>query len=146
MSTEIQTDRMGAAGYITIFVVIVYLGFEVYGLQHARERMEPTAVYREFVGARYVAESCEAAPPLQAAFERNFAAVTERALSDLHKQQPDADEDTINAALAALRDAREAEVDDALGDEGCTGKEAWRLLKLYEIRSRLNLRPIAGSE
>ncbi len=140
MSEETR-GSMGVAGYITIFVVVIYLGFEVYGLHRARERMEPLAVYREFAGARRAAERCDPRPATFDDFERNFAAVTELALADLRSQDPGVDAVTVNATLQALTSEREAEVDALIDDGDCDGPDAWRLLKLYEVRSRLNLRP-----
>jgi hypothetical protein len=141
MNAAQREGRLGAAAYFTIFIVILYLGFELYALQNARERAEPTAVYRQFVGARRAAALCDDAPPVRADFERNFLAVTQRARKELQEQQPEADAGTIDASLADLRRAREAEVDALIGADGCAGQEARRLLKLYEIRSRLNLHP-----
>lgn len=141
MSGKNKHGGMGAAGYITIFVVVIYLGFEVYGLQHARERMEPSAVYREYTGARRAAQLCEPEPPSRVAFERNFTAVTELALADIAEQQPDADPAAIKGMLAERQREREMEIDALIESAGCDSKEAWRLMKLYEIRSRLNLRP-----
>ena len=147
MSTRREQGGMGPAGYVTIFIVILYLGFEVYGLERARERMEPAAVYAEYVGAHRAAALCDPEPPTRAAFERNFAAVTERARADLATRTSDGVDYTdsaVDATLRANRRARESEIDALIAADGCDGKQAWRLLKLYEIRSRLNLRPSGG--
>ena len=128
---------MGLTGYITILVVVVYLGFELFGLHKARDRMEPGYVFNEFVGARRAAEACGVKDSQKAAFERNFVAVKARALDALLAAEPDTD---AAALLATREQAREAEVDALIAAQSCGGKEVWRLLKLHEIRSNLDLR------
>ena len=128
---------MGLTGYITILVVVVYLGFELFGLHKARDRMEPGYVFNEFVGARRAAEACGVKDSQKAAFVRNFVAVKARALDALLAAEPDTD---AAALLATREQAREAEVDALIAAQSCGGKEVWRLLKLHEIRSNLDLR------
>lgn len=131
------SPRMGITGVITIVVVIVYVGLELYGLHHARERMAPEQVFREFVGARHAMRRCKPEVPENRDFERNFQAVSARALKALHEQMPEGEGVEV---LANLRRVREAEVDALIRAEGCEGKGVWKLLKVHEIRGRLNLR------
>ena len=102
-----------------------------------RDRMEPGYVFNKFVGARRAAEACGVKDSQKAAFERNFVAVKACALDALLAAEPDTD---AAALLATREQAREAEVDALIAAESCGGKEVWRLLKLHEIRSNLDLR------
>ena len=138
--SEQQKGGISAVGVITIFIVVVYLGLELYGLHHARERMEPGAVYDEFAGARRAVEVCNPNPPEAGDFERNFRAVTARASGELEARQPAPTPQEVAVELAARRSAREAEVDALIEEQGCKGSDVWRLQKLYEARSRLKLR------
>ncbi|MEM9316228.1 MAG: hypothetical protein AAGA95_16535 [Pseudomonadota bacterium] len=138
--SEEKKAGMSAVGVITICVVVAYLGLELYGLHHARERMAPQAVYAEFVGARRAIEMCNPNPPQAEDFERNFRAVTARATRELEAQEPSPTVSEITEVLAQRRASRESEVEALVADLGCKGSEVWRLQKLYEARSRLNLR------
>lgn len=131
---------MGLAGYITILIVVVYLGFELFGLHKARNRMEPGYVFNEFVGARRAVALCPDEARETADFERNFKAVTERAISALAESSPDSTIELITSQVNSQRKTRESEVAALVAAEGCDSKTVWRLLKLYEIRSTLNLR------
>ena len=139
MSEDTKTGS-SITGFIVIAVVVVYLGLEVYGFHHARERMDPAAVYREFVGARHAVALCEPSPPAPADFERNFTAVTSLASRDLAATLPEATDALIDQTLSEQRLAREQEVEALVAEEGCDGPTVWRLVKLYEVRGRLKLR------
>lgn len=131
---------MGLTGYITILVVVVYLGFELFGLHKARDRMEPGYVFNEFVGARHAVALCADGERRNADFERNFNAVTERAIRALAESSLDSTIEQATARVSLQQKTRESEVDALVAAEGCDGEQVWRLLKLYEIRSTLNLR------
>ncbi|MEE4279120.1 MAG: hypothetical protein V2I82_11690 [Halieaceae bacterium] len=138
--SETQARRMGAAGYLTIAVAVGYVGLELYALQHSRERVEPEAIYAQFIGARRAVERCGGNEARREDFERNLRAVSARALRELVEERPAAGAEALAATLAEQRAEREAEVDALLDTQGCAGADARRLIKLYEVRSRLSLR------
>jgi hypothetical protein len=136
---EEEKRKMGAAGYLTVAIALGYVGFELYALQHSREQVEPQAIYARYVGARHAVQECAEPEDHSDDFERNFRVVSAQALRDLESNEATAPKDSA-AALAGLRRTREAEVDALIAEQGCDGKELWRLLKFYEVRSRLTLR------
>lgn len=131
---------MGSAGVITLVVVFGYIAFELYAVRSARERMEPANVYAQFAMARHAVDRCGADSPYSADFERNFRAVTRLATRDLAERHPQQSPAQWDERLEAQRKAHDAEVDALIAEQGCTGEAVRRLLKLYEVRSRLNLR------
>jgi hypothetical protein len=137
-----EQDGRGSvfAGAAAVVVVIGYLAFELYGLHRARERMEPAQVYAQFVRARHAVSVCGVDSPARADFERNFEAVTRLATSDLAEREPDVTPAQLQQMLAARRRAIEHDVDALVAEHGCKDNAVWRLLKLYEVRSRLTLR------
>ena len=128
------------AGVLATVVVAGYLGFELYGLHRARERMEPVAVFTQYAGLRHAVELCGETDANRSDFERNFDAVTRLANSDLLEKNPDRSEDDVASDLESKRETRESEVEAVIAEQGCESKAAFRLLKLYEARSRLKLR------
>jgi hypothetical protein len=131
---------IGTAGIVTLIAVLGYLAFELYAVRSARDRMEPAHVYAQFAMARQAVSRCEADSPYASDFERNFQAVTRLATRDLAEQQPDLSPAQLDDALAARRQIHERDVDVLIAEQGCAGGDVWRLRKLYEVRSRLNLR------
>jgi len=132
---------LGPAGFITIGVFLAYIGLEIFAVSRTHDRIEPEQIYRDFVGARRAVARCGIDPPERADFERNFGVVAAKAREALSETASGTTEQEVETALNALREAREAEVDALIGEEGCKGKGVWRLIKLYEVRSRLTLRP-----
>ncbi|MEM1144896.1 MAG: hypothetical protein AAGI88_20115, partial [Pseudomonadota bacterium] len=101
-------------------------------------------VYLEFVGARRAATVCDAGSPNRADvernFDRNFRAVTRLVTEDLAQRQPSLTPVELDLVIGERRQSRESEVDALIAQQGCAGKDVWRLRKLYEVRSRLKLR------
>ena len=128
------------AGILATIVVAGYLGFELYGLHRARERMEPVAVFTQYAGLRHAVTLCDETPANSGDFERNFDAVTRLATADLLEKSPDRSEAELASELESKLNARENEVEAVISEQGCDSKEVFRLLKLYEARSRLKLR------
>jgi hypothetical protein len=127
------------AGALAIVAVVAYLGLELHGLHRARDSMEPASIFRDFVGARHAVDRCGADAEERAAFDSNFAVVESQALRDLAARNPQSSDAEHRVILEQQRRAREEEVDALIAREGCAGKDVWRLLKLHEVRSRLNL-------
>jgi len=142
--SETANNGMGFTGVVAIVVLIGYFAIEVYGFHHAREQMEPAQVYLEFAGARRAATVCDADSPdradVERNFDRNFGAVTRLVTEDLAQSQPSLTPAELDLAIGERRQSRESEVDALIAQQGCAGKEVWRLRKLYEVRSRLKLR------
>ncbi|MEM1403205.1 MAG: hypothetical protein AAGG55_07740 [Pseudomonadota bacterium] len=138
--SENSAKGMNVAGIAATIIVAGYLGLELYGLHNAKERMEPVAVFIEYAGLRHGAALCTEDPSNRNDFERNFDAVTRLATGDLLKRNPDRSEADVVRELEVKREARESEVGTVIAEQGCGSKEAFRLLKLYEARSRLKLR------
>ena len=138
--SEHNSKSTNLAGILATIIVAGYLGFELYGLHRARERMEPVAVFTQYSGLRHAVTLCDETPADRSDFERNFDAVTRLATADLLEKNPDRSEADVAIELESKRETRESEVEDVIAQQGCDSKEAFRLLKLYEARSRLKLR------
>ena len=138
--SEHNSKGTNLAGILATIIVAGYLGFELYGLHRARERMEPVAVFTQYAGLRHAVTLCDETPADRSDFERNFDAVTRLATADLLEKNPDRSEAEVASELESKRETRENEVEDVIGEQGCDSKEAFRLLKLYEALSRLKLR------
>ena len=138
--SENSSKGTNLAGILATIVVAGYLGFELYGLHRARERMEPVAVFTQYAGLRHAVTLCDETPANSSDFERNFDAVTRLATADLLEKNPDRSEAEAASELESKLNARENEVEAVISEQGCDSKEVFRLLKLYEARSRLKLR------
>ncbi|MEM1154747.1 MAG: hypothetical protein AAGI44_11445, partial [Pseudomonadota bacterium] len=105
--SEQHSNGMGFTGVVAIVVLIGYFAIEVYGFHHAREQMQPTQVYLEFVGARRAAIVCDAGSPNRADvernFDRNFGAVTRLVTEDLAQRQPSLTPVELDLAIGERR-------------------------------------------
>ncbi len=131
---------MKAGPILAVIFVAGYIGLEIYFVQKLGYRMEPLYIHNEFVSANYAVERCGSpAGEERERFLRNFSIVTSRASKALEEESPDKSAADIALALAERRTEREREIDALIDAKGCKDMDLWRLVKLHEIRARLNL-------
>jgi hypothetical protein len=128
----------------TVFLVLAvgYFGFEISNLHRLGYRMEPAFILDEFAGAHYATLLCgEPAEEESRRFAANFAHVQRRAIADRQElvTGPDGTDPSPGEWLEQQLAERREEVDVLFDTQGCAGPDMKRLLRLHEIRARLNL-------
>ena len=122
---------------VAILVVLGYLGFELYALDRARERMDAVSIFDSFVKAGRAHAACgEADPERRARFEANLNKTTERALRKLAERNPGLDAAGVSRMIGERRRALEAETDALIVSQGCGGREVDLLVRQYSIWAR----------
>lgn len=120
---------------VAVLLVAGYLAFELTALVRARPRMEPDYIYRSMVAARTGVERCGDPPPEQVA---GFTDELERMRGRVRDKLIDgaADSAAVEARIADLTRAAEAETAATLEAEGCDSFAARRLLQRHKMHAR----------
>ena len=123
-----------------ILIALGYVGFEASAVMRSQHRFEPLFTFDRFVSMHHASRRCgDPEPEQRARFERNLAAVTERARRDLAATHAPIAPGEVERMLTERDDARAREVDALVEAGGCDDPELWTLLKRYEQRARLNI-------
>jgi hypothetical protein len=120
-----------------ILIVVGYVGFELYGLHRAKERMDPVTILDKFHMADRATSRCgqPEGDDLER-FRRNLGLAATRATRALEQRNPDASRIEIAEMLEVRRTAREQEVDGIVEARGCGDREIYILLRRFEIWAR----------
>jgi hypothetical protein len=120
-----------------ILIVVGYVGFELYGLHRAKERMDPVTILDKFHMADRATSRCgePEGDDLQS-FQRNLELAEARATRALAERSPEASQTEIAERLATRREARVQEVDALIEAQGCGDREIYILLRRFEIWAR----------
>jgi hypothetical protein len=120
-----------------ILIVVGYVGFELYGLHRAKERMDPVTILDKFHMADRASSRCgqPEGDDLER-FQRNLGLAATRATRALEQRNPDASGVEIAEMLEARRDTRQQEVDAIIAARGCGDREIYILLRRFEIWAR----------
>jgi hypothetical protein len=120
-----------------ILIVVGYVGFELYGLHRAKERMDPVTILDKFHMADRATSRCgEPEGDDLERFQRNLGLAERRATRALAERSPDATGVEIAEMLAARREASVQEVDGIVEAKGCGDREIYILLRRFEIWAR----------
>jgi hypothetical protein len=120
-----------------ILIVVGYVGFELYGLHRAKERMDPVTILDKFYLADRATSRCgEPEGDDLKRFQRNLGLAESRATRALDERNPDASGDEIAEMLDARREARVQEVDAIIQARGCDDRDIYILLRQFEIWAR----------
>lgn len=133
---------MNRAGLLLAGLAVAgYIGFELYALERLGYRTEPLYIYTQFAAADRAVERCGGpGPDERRRFQRNLEVTRRLALDALAEQYPDEPAAALERRLDERRANRHSEVDALIESRGCASGEAWQLVKLHEIKARLNLR------
>lgn len=120
-----------------ILIVVGYVGFELYGLHRAKERMDPVTILDKFHMADRATSRCgEPEGDDLERFQRNLGLAERRATRALEERSPDATGVEIAEMLAARREASVQEVDGIVEAKGCGDREIYILLRRFAIWAR----------
>jgi len=141
MSDAAEQQSSSWVGVVVAAVVLGYLGLELSALHSQRYRAEPLFVHNEFVTADQATRRCgNPGAEERQRFQSNFEAVQRKALAALQEAEPQATSKALAAELDKRSQERISEVDAFIDANGCGHTDAWRWVKLHEVRARLNLR------